>query len=188
MKKGFKRRWIKALTGMKAIMLIMTVVAMPTMACEPAQCSQSSDSQPAKSFVVNPPGVIKLSDLDKYMTIDENYKLHFDAKQAINDGLPPRMVYFGLKAERVNNEMIYELKNYEEVSEETIREIDTLYGPSFKYTSSQPSDKYQIMKDVCGGSWDNPHDCPLRLNSEVYRDTKDEIEDYILDLLRNNPK
>jgi len=64
MKKGFKRRWIKLLTGMTAIMLIMAVAAMPTMACEPAQCSQCSDPQPTKSFVVNPPGVIKLSEVD----------------------------------------------------------------------------------------------------------------------------
>jgi len=132
MKKGFKRRWIKVFTGMTSIMLIMPVVSMPTMAYEPPQGSQCSNSQPTKSFVVNPPGVVKLDELDKYMTIDENYKLHFDTKQAIKDSLPPRIIYFGLKAERVNNKMIYELKTYEEVSEETIREIETLYGPSFK--------------------------------------------------------
>lgn len=77
--------------------------------------------------------------------------------------------------------MIYELKNYEEVSEETIREIDTLYGPSFKYTSSQPSDKYQTRAEACGGGYDNPHTCPPRLDSGIYRDTRDDIEDYLLD-------
>ncbi len=181
MKKGFKRRWIKVLTGMTSIMLIMTVVSMPTMAYEPPQGSQCSNSQPTKSFVVNPPGVVKLDELDKYMTIDENYKLHFDTKQAIKDSLPPRIIYFGLKAERVNNKMIYELKTYEEVSEETIREIETLYGPSFKYISSQPLDKYQTRAEACGGGYDNPHDCPPRLDSGIYRDTRDDIVDYLLD-------
>ena len=118
--------------------------------------------------------------LDKYMAFDKDNKLQFDTISAIEDGLPFRMIYFGLKAKQVNNKMIYELKTYENLSEKTISEIETLYGSSFKDLSSNPSDKYQIMKDVCGGSWDNPHDCPLRLNSEVYRYTKDEIEDYIL--------
>ncbi len=121
----------------------------------------------------NPPGVIKLDKLNRYMKIDRNNSIHFDIKSAIEDGLPPRVIYFGLKAEKVINKMIYEVKTYEKVSEETIREIDALFGPSFKYTSLS-------WGEACGGGYDNPHPCPPRESSGIYRDTKDEIKEYLL--------
>ncbi len=98
----------------------------------------------------NPPGVIKLNELDKYMKVDKNHNVHFNYQAAIRDGVPPVKVYFGLHAAAAINKMVRELRDNGKISDDTSKEIDS------------------------------PHPCPPRGNSGVYRNTKDEIKNYLL--------
>ena len=79
----------------------------------------------------NPPGVIKLNELDKYMKVDKNHNVHFNYQAAIRDGVHPVKVYFGLQAAALINRMVQELRNNGKISDDTSKEIDSLFGPSF---------------------------------------------------------
>ena len=121
----------------------------------------------------NPPGVIKLNELDRYMKVDKNHNLHFNYQAAIRDGVPPVKVYFGLHAAAAINKMVWELRDNGKISDDTSKEIDSLFSPSFKYTTLS-------LGEACGGGYDNPHPCPPREDSGVYRNTKDKIKNYLL--------
>ena len=117
------------------------------------------------------PTVVDLSKLDKYMTIRDDHTVDFNFKRALLNLESPRVIYFGLKAEKLINKMIHELKTNGKISQDTINEIEKLFGPSFRYPL--------LRLEACGGGFSNPHPCPRRVYSSMRWETLEEVKRYL---------
>ncbi|MEW5707015.1 MAG: hypothetical protein AB1743_09535 [Actinomycetota bacterium] len=115
-----------------------------------------------------------------YITMLEDRTVSFNVGEAQRGGLDKASIdlikdYVGLQ-----NKSIKELAQGKSTTS-VDKEIFDRFGPFFKRVATKglgdipASGDISILAEACGGSSDNPHPCPPRLNSGFYTSSRDKV-------------
>ncbi len=129
--------------------------------------------------------VSELNSLSPYMKINKDYSVTFDISKAKANGLPKRLIQMGVEYSAYNNKSVAIIKS-EGIYSGKLKALpeSSKFNAVFDAMSSGSADATMRAATttsnlVCGGSQQQPHICPARKNSGIFKATKTEISNNV---------
>lgn len=123
----------------------------------------------------------ELNRLTPYMSLNKDYSVNFDSIRANTDKLPNSYVRLGERYEFYHNNLL-QIAKAEGIYSKRIKELpDNQLFSSFFESKSTTTAQAAISASslVCGGSQQQPHPCPARVNSGILKKSQTEISNYL---------
>jgi hypothetical protein len=124
----------------------------------------------------------ELNKLTPYMVLNKDYTVAFDSAKAKMDKLPNNYIKLGERYEKYHNNFV-KIARTEGINSSKINQLPDrqLFSAFFESKDTKMTTQVTAAASslVCGGSQQQPHRCPARIDSGVYRKSQTEISAYL---------
>lgn len=121
----------------------------------------------------------------QYITVSEDRTVHLNIDDARKGGLDKEAIDLVKDYIKLQNQSVKELARGKS-NPSANKEMFDRFRPFFSRVATKglgdipASAGFSTMTDACGGSSDNPHPCPARINSGIYFFTRAGVETHLL--------